>query len=101
MTALAGCVGLGLLGLLQFQRSMTPQSTAKTEKKASLDGFKPLEDLGRPAANFSGGELPEGNTEPPPLSTRSRRATTLEDDLAFDDLQIGRASCRERVSIDV
>lgn len=81
MTALAGCVGLGLLGLMQFQRSMTPQSTAKTEKKASLDGFKPLEDLDRSAS-----ELPEGNTEPPPLSTRSSRASTLEDELAFDDL---------------
>ena len=80
MTALAGCVGLGLLGLMQFQRSMTPQSTAKTEKKASLDGFKPLADLDRSAI-----ELPEGNTEPPPLSTRSSRASTLEDDLAFDD----------------
>ena len=81
MTALAGCVGLGLLGLLQFQRSMTPQSTAKTEKKASLDGFKPLGNL-----DPSASELPEGNTEPPPFRTRSSRASTLEDELAFDDL---------------
>ena len=86
LTAWAGCVGLGLLGLLQFQRSMTPQSTAKTEKKAGLDGFKPLEDLDRPAPSFSANEFPEGNTEPPPMATRSRRATTLEDDLEFDDL---------------
>ena len=98
MTALAGCVGLGLLGLMQFQRSMAPQSTAKTEKKASLDGFKPLADLDRSAI-----ELPEGNTEPPPLSTRSNRATTLEDDLAFEDFPpkktINRASA-SRASLD-
>ncbi len=99
MTALAGCIGLGLLGLMQFQRSMSPQSTAKTEKKASLDGFKPLVDLDRSAS-----ELPEGNTEPPPLSTRSNRVTTLEeDDLAFENLSpkktINRTSA-SRTSLD-
>ena len=98
MTALAGCVGLGLLGLMQFQRSMTPQGTAKTEKKASLDGFKPLGDLDHPASKFSAGELPEGNTEPPPLSTRSNRASTLEDDLAFDDLPAKKAINRTSAS---
>ncbi|MBC7817415.1 MAG: DUF11 domain-containing protein [Planctomycetaceae bacterium] len=99
LTALAGCVGLGLLGLLQFQRSMAPQSTAKTEKKASLDGFKPLEDLDRPAIN----ELPDGNSEPPTLTTRSRRASSLDEDFTFDDPPVKKSTNRtstSRVSFD-
>jgi uncharacterized repeat protein (TIGR01451 family) len=90
LTALAGCVGLGLLGLLQFQRSMTPPPTAKAEKNVSLKGFKPLDDFDQPGSRVAANELPDGNTEPPPLSTRSsrvNRATTLDDDdLTIDEL---------------
>lgn len=100
MTALAGCVGLGLLGLLQFQRSMTPQQTVKTEKKASLDEFKPLEDLDAPGSKFAANELPEGNTEPPPFKTRSSRANSFEDDLAFDDLPPKKTINRTSASRD-
>lgn len=87
MTALAGCVGLGLLGLLQFQRSMTPQPTTKAEKKVSLKGFKPLGDLDAAAATqeLAANELPDGNTEPLPSNKRSRRASSLDEDFNFDD----------------
>ncbi len=64
LTALAGCVGLGLFGLLQFQRSMTAKSTVKDDSKSRLDGFKPLEDLDRRSSKVSDSELLAGNSEP-------------------------------------
>ncbi len=100
MTALAGCVGLGLLGLMQFQRSMTPQSTVKTEKKNSLDEFKPLEDLDGPGSKFALNELPEGNTEPSPSRTRPSRATTLEEEFDFDNPPRKKAINRTSASRD-
>lgn len=89
LTALAGCVGLGLLGLMQFQRQMAPKETAKTDQKVRIEDFKPLEDLEDKSSRSLSNEPPEGNSEPRHLSLNSRRPEP--DDLdsldsAFDDL---------------
>ena len=101
LTALAGCVGLGLLGLMQFQRSMSPKETAKTDQKARLENFKPLDDFGsKPSPEFSN-DPPEGNTEPRRLSMKARRSEPQEDDpleSAFDDLPPRRTSARPPAS---
>ncbi len=101
LTALAGCVGLGLLGLMQFQRSMSPKETAKTDQKARLENFKPLDDFGsKPSAEFSN-DPPEGNTEPRRLSMKARRSEPQEDDpleSAFDDLPPRKTSARQPTS---
>lgn len=101
LTALAGCVGLGLLGLMQFQRSMSPKETAKTDQKARLENFKPLDDFGsKPSAEFSN-DPPEGNSEQRRLSMKSRRSEPQEDDpleSAFDDLPPRKTSSRQPAS---
>lgn len=89
LTVLAGCVGLGLLGLMQFQRQMSPKETAKTDQKVRIEDFKPLENLDAQSPRSLSNEPPEGNSEPRRLSLKSRRPEP--DDLdsldpAFDDL---------------
>lgn len=99
LTALAGCVGLGLLGIMQFQRSWSPKKeTAKTDQKVRIEDFKPLEDFGSTA---SSNDPPEGNTEPRRLSLKARRpepddVDPLED--AFDDLPPRKTSVRQPAS---
>ena len=98
LTALAGCVGLGLLGLLQFQRSMSPKKTAQTEQKVRIEDFKPLEDFGTKA---SSDDPPEGNTEPRRLSLKARRSEPEDIDPlenAFDDLPPRKSSTRQPAS---
>ena len=98
LTALAGCVGLGLLGLLQFQRSMSPKETAKTDQKVRIQDFKPLEDFGSTA---SSNDPPEGNTEPRRLSLKARRSEPEDNDpleTAFDELPPRKTSTRQPAS---
>jgi len=98
LTALAGCVGLGLLGLLQFQRSMSPKKTAQTEQKVRIEDFKPLEDFGSTASSDN---PPEGNTEPQQLSLKGRRSEPEEFDAledAFDDLPPRKKVSRQPAS---
>lgn len=91
LTALAGCVGLGLLGLLQFQRSMTPKETVKSDQKVRIADFKPLEDLDSKSSRALSNDPPEGNTEPRRLSLQTQAADTSESEqdpleMAFDEL---------------
>ncbi len=99
LTALAGCVGLGLLGLMQFQRGMSQKETAKSGQKARLENFKPLDDDGsKPSAEFSD-EPPEGNTEPRRLSLKARSSDENDPILTnFDDLPPRRTSARQPAS---
>ncbi|TXT26319.1 MAG: hypothetical protein FD138_2867, partial [Planctomycetota bacterium] len=88
LTALAGCVGLGLLGLMQFQRNMTPKQTAKPDQKISIEDFKPLENFESTPPKGLSEDPPEGNTEPRRLSLKARRSEPVEDDSldsAFED----------------
>lgn len=101
LTALAGCVGLGLLGIMQFQRSWTPKETAKTDQKARIEDFKPLEDFDAKPSKSRSDDPPEGNTEPRRLSLNSRRPEPEEIDpleSAFDDLPPRKASSRQPAS---
>ncbi len=81
LTALAGVVGLGLLGILQFQRMMDRKPSQTAETKVRLEDFKPpseLDDLGQQHADR---DPPQGNTEPQRLKTSARKL----DELAEDD----------------
>ncbi len=101
LTALAGCVGLGLLGIMQFQRSWSPKETAKTNQKVRIEDFKPLEDFGSESSPEFSDEPPEGNTEPRRLSLKSRRPDPEEVDpldSAFDDLTPRKTSARQPAS---
>ncbi|RLT03271.1 MAG: hypothetical protein DWI21_15975, partial [Planctomycetota bacterium] len=109
LTALAGCVGLGLLGLLQFQKSMSPKQTAKIDHKVRLENFKPLKDEHlKPLEDFdlspsaSSNDPPEGNTEPQRLSFKARRSEPQEYDPledAFDDLPPRKTATRQPASL--
>ena len=81
LTALAGVVGLGLLGILQFQRMMDRKPSKTAETKVRLEDFKPpseQDDLSDPIADR---DPPQGNTEP----QRSRASARKLDALAEDD----------------
>lgn len=111
LTALAGCVGLGLLGLLQFQKSMSPKQTAKIDHKVRLENFKPLKDEHlKPLEDFdlspsaSSNDPPEGNTEPQRLSFKARRSEPQEQEYdpledAFDDLPPRKTATRQPASL--
>lgn len=89
LTALAGCVGLGLLGLLQFQRSLTPKPVAKSDQKIRIEDFKPLEEPDSPRSKGLSSDPPDGNTEPRRLSLNARRQEIEESDpldAAFDEI---------------
>lgn len=95
LTALAGCVGLGLLGIMQFQRTINQKPVAKTEKKVSFDDFKPLEESDVPPRKGLSNDPPEGNTEPRRFTMKSRRTEPVEADAldsAFDDLPPRKSS---------
>jgi uncharacterized repeat protein (TIGR01451 family) len=85
LTALAGCVGLGLLGLMQFQRSLAPRTPTNTAKSSRLGDFKPLVNLGEPGDLPFENDLPPANSEPRELTSRSRsNATSASKDKSLD-----------------
>ena len=101
LTALAGCVGLGLLGLAQFQRTMLPKETAKADQKVRIEDFKPLDDFGSDSASSLSNDPLEGNTEPGRLKLKSRQASAVEHDpldSAFDDLPRRKTTSRQPAS---
>jgi uncharacterized repeat protein (TIGR01451 family) len=103
LTALAGCVGLGLLGLMQFQRSLAPKSPANTAKSAKLGDFKPLVDLGQPGDLQFENDLPPANSEPRELTSRSNSKATSSSnekslDLMLDEFSVERTESNASAS---
>ncbi len=89
LTVLAGVVGLGLLIVLQVQRSLVRTTATNSNSKVRLEDFKPqskLDDLNKTAAD---GDVPHGNTEPRRFTAQARKLDPFVDEdistTALDD----------------
>ena len=116
MTALAGVVGLGLLGILQFQRTMDRKTPKSVSEKVRLQDFKPQSDLGDADPKNDDLDVLQSNVEPRRLNKmNARKLEALDetiDDSGLDELPLkkksglgssatGLASQRNRRNADV
>ncbi len=92
LTALAGVVGLGLLGILQFQRTMDRKTPKTADAKVRLQDFKPQSELDRADSKTDDLDLLQSNAEPRRLDKpNARKLDVLEnegDESPLDELPL-------------
>ncbi len=94
MTALAGVVGLGLLGVMQVQRTLNRKTTTKPDARVTLEDFKPQSEIEVLDNPIDDTDLPEGNSEPRRLTTKARRLDPADEelDLALEEFPAKKPS---------
>ena len=102
LTALAGVVGLGLLGILQFQRTMDRKSPKNAEAKVRLQDFKKQSELGDADPKADDLDMLQSNVEPRRLGKQNaRKLDALEnviDATGLDELPLKKTKGLDRTS---
>lgn len=100
MSALAGVVGLGLLGVLQVQRHLDRKAVTKTDDKVRLEDFKPLPSLSGDDSLLDNTEPEPDKSEPRRLNTKARRLDPLEEevDLALEEFPAKKSRTQNTTS---
>ncbi len=102
LTALAGVVGLGLLGILQFQRTMDRKSPKNAEAKVRLQDFKKQSELGDADPKADDLDMLQSNVEPRRLGKQNaRKLDALENDIdatGLDELPLKKTKGLDRTS---
>ena len=102
LTALAGVVGLGLLGILQFQRTMDRKSPKNADAKVRLQDFKKQSEMGDANPKADDLDMLQSNVEPRRFGKQNaRKLDALEndiDDAGLDELPLKKTKGFDRTS---